>query len=218
LASLTIKIAELAIALWPRRVNWNTAVVEEWALGYSGSGLLKVLRTGTLHEIAPRFHKRRRKMVYVKWIILIIVLLFFITFGVKNSAPVYLNYYFDLQYIELPLYGLVYIAILLGIFIGMIVGVFDRLNLRKTVKRLEKEKKELHQNLTAKENELERTKESAKPRQSEQEKEAEKESETKEAPQPVAEGALEEDKEPEIRGDSEEQGAPEEEAQDDEIK
>ena len=142
-------------------------------------------------------------MVYVKWIILIIVLLFFITFGVKNSAPVYLNYYFNLQYIELPLYGLVYIAILLGIFIGMIVGVFDRLNLRKTVKRLEKEKKELHQNLTAKEQELERAKESEKERELEKEKEWEKESETKEEPQPVNEEEFEKDKESEIKGEME---------------
>jgi len=44
-------------------------------------------------------------MAYVKWIILIIVLLFFITFGVKNSQPVYLNYYFSIQYLELPLYS-----------------------------------------------------------------------------------------------------------------
>ncbi|MEJ2725956.1 MAG: LapA family protein, partial [Deltaproteobacteria bacterium] len=105
-------------------------------------------------------------MVYVKWIILIVILLFFITFGVKNSGPVYLNYYFNLQYIELPLYGLVYIAILLGIFIGMIVGIFDRFSLRKKVKRLEKEKKELHENLTAKERELERAKESENQRES----------------------------------------------------
>ena len=142
-------------------------------------------------------------MVYVKWIILIIVLLFFITFGVKNSAPVYLNYYFNLQYIELPLYGLVYIAILLGIFIGMIVGVFDRLNLRKTVKRLEKEKRELHQSLTAKEQELERAKESEKERELEKEKEWEKESETKEEPQPVNEEEFEKDKESEIKGEME---------------
>jgi uncharacterized integral membrane protein len=145
-------------------------------------------------------------MVYVKWIILIIVLLFFITFGVKNSAPVYLNYYFNLQYIELPLYGLVYIAILLGIFIGMIVGIFDRLNLRKTVKRLEKEKKELHQNLTAKEQELERA------------KELEKQRETEEAPLSVNEEELEKDKEPEIKGALEKQEEPEPETEDDETK
>jgi uncharacterized integral membrane protein len=140
-------------------------------------------------------------MVYVKWIILIIVLLFFITFGVKNSAPVYLNYYFNLQYIELPLYGLVYIAILLGIFIGMIVGIFDRLNLRKTVKRLEKEKKELHENLTAKERELERAKELEKEGALSKDEEEEKERETKQEPEPVNEGEFEKDKESEIKGE-----------------
>jgi uncharacterized integral membrane protein len=157
-------------------------------------------------------------MVYVKWIILIIVLLFFITFGVKNSAPVYLNYYFNLQYIELPLYGLVYIAILLGIFIGMIVGVFDRLNLRKTVKRLEKEKKELHQNLTAREQELQRANESEKQRDLEKEKEREKGSETKEEPQPVHEEELEKDKEPEMKEALEKKEEPEPETEDDETK
>ena len=155
-------------------------------------------------------------MVYAKWIILIIVLLFFITFGVKNSAPVYLNYYFNLQYIELPLYGLVYIAILLGIFIGMIVGVFDRLNLRKTVKRLEKEKKELHQNHTAKEQDLERAKESEKQRDSD--KQWEKVRETEETPLTVNEEELEKDKEPEIKGALEKQEEPEPETEDDETK
>jgi uncharacterized integral membrane protein len=140
-------------------------------------------------------------MVYVKWIILIIVLLFFITFGVKNSESVYLNYYFNLQYIELPLYGLVYIAILLGIFIGMVVGIFDRLSLRKKVKRLEKEKRELHENLTAKERELERAKESENQRELHNEKKPEKE--TKEKAGPVNEGEFQKDKESEIKGEME---------------
>jgi uncharacterized integral membrane protein len=140
-------------------------------------------------------------MVYVKWIILIIVLLFFITFGVKNSESVYLNYYFNLQYIELPLYGLVYIAILLGIFIGMVVGIFDRLSLRKKVKRLEKEKRELHENLTAKERELERAKESENQRELHNEKKPEKE--TKEEAGPVNEGEFQQDKESEIKGEME---------------
>lgn len=80
--------------------------------------------------------------IYVKWVILIIVLLFFITFGVKNSGPVYLNYY-RIQNLEMPLYALVYISILVGIFAGMIVGILSRLSLSQKVRRLEKENKEL---------------------------------------------------------------------------
>ena len=83
--------------------------------------------------------------VYVKWVILIIILLFFITFGVKNSQPVYLNYYFNMENLELPLYALAYIGILVGIFIGMIVGILSRLSLGRKVKTLEKENKQLRE-------------------------------------------------------------------------
>ncbi|MFH1122977.1 MAG: LapA family protein [Pseudomonadota bacterium] len=91
--------------------------------------------------------------VYVKWVILIIILLFFITFGVKNSQPVYLHYYFNMENLELPLYALAYIGILVGIFIGMIVGILSRLSLGRKVKILEKENKQLRE--TVKEPEIE---------------------------------------------------------------
>ena len=80
---------------------------------------------------------------YAKWIILIFVLLLFITFGIKNNQQVQLNYYFDFRTAELPLYGVVYTAMLLGIFLGMLIGIRNRLHLRRTVRDLEKEKKGL---------------------------------------------------------------------------
>lgn len=82
---------------------------------------------------------------YVKWILIIIILLFFITFGVKNSQSVYLNYYFDIVGIELPLYGLVFLSILLGIAAGMIIGLTDRLVLKRKVKDLSRENRKLHE-------------------------------------------------------------------------
>lgn len=91
--------------------------------------------------------------VYIKWIVIIIVLLFFITFGVKNSQSVYLNYYFNIQNLQLPLYGLAYICILFGIFIGMIVGLLSRLNLSGTLKRLKTENRDLRERLTEAERE-----------------------------------------------------------------
>jgi uncharacterized integral membrane protein len=81
--------------------------------------------------------------VYVKWIILIVVLLFFITFGVKNSQPINLNYYFNIQNLELPIYGLAYISILIGILVGMLVGFLFRLSLQRRLRSLEKENQEL---------------------------------------------------------------------------
>jgi uncharacterized integral membrane protein len=80
---------------------------------------------------------------YLKWIMIIIILLFFITFGVKNSQSVSLNYYFDIEGIELPLYGLVFISILLGIAAGMMIGITDRLALKKKVRDLGKENRAL---------------------------------------------------------------------------
>ena len=88
---------------------------------------------------------------YVKWIIIIIILLFFITFGVKNSQTVYLNYYFNVQGIELPLYGLVFISILLGIAAGMIIGVADRLVLKRKVKDLAGEIRDLRERIARQE-------------------------------------------------------------------
>ena len=85
---------------------------------------------------------------YLKWVMIIIILLFFITFGVKNSQSVSLNYYFDIEGIILPLYGLVFISILLGIAAGMMIGITDRLALKKKVRDLGKEKRSLQDEIS----------------------------------------------------------------------
>ena len=92
---------------------------------------------------------------YVKGIILIIVLLFFITFGVINSQPTQLRYYLDIVTMDIPLYGVVYISIVIGIIIGMIVGIVARIALRRKVKRLQRENRELKEELVEKEKEQE---------------------------------------------------------------
>ena len=85
---------------------------------------------------------------YTKGTILIIILLFLITFGVRNSHPVQLNYYFNIPSINVPLYGLAYISVIIGIFIGMLIGISRRLSLHKTVKALERENRELEKKVT----------------------------------------------------------------------
>jgi len=92
---------------------------------------------------------------YIKSIILIIALLFLVTFGVKNSHPTQLRYYFDLLSVDIPLYGIVYLSIVLGIIIGMIVGIYDRIDLRRTVKRLRRENRELKEKVVEEEKEKE---------------------------------------------------------------
>ncbi len=80
---------------------------------------------------------------YLKAAILIIVLLFLITFGVKNNEPVQLSYYFNIETLGIPLYGLLYLCIIIGIIIGMLVGISARFNLRRMVKSLQQENKKL---------------------------------------------------------------------------
>ncbi|UCE33873.1 MAG: LapA family protein [Deltaproteobacteria bacterium] len=80
---------------------------------------------------------------YIKSIIMIIILLFLVTFGVKNSQPIQIYYYLNFHTGAFPLYGLVYLCIVIGIVIGMMVGIYDRIDLRRRVKRLERENREL---------------------------------------------------------------------------
>ena len=84
-------------------------------------------------------------MAYVKSIILIIILLFLITFGVKNNQPTLLSYYFNISAGAIPLYSIVYLSIVIGIVIGMIVGVSSRLALRKKVRHLQQENRVLRE-------------------------------------------------------------------------
>jgi len=86
-------------------------------------------------------------MTYVKSIILIIVLLFFVTFGVKNSQPTPLNYYFNITTGMIPLYGIVYICIVIGVVIGMIVGALNRISLMRKVRQVQQENKELREKM-----------------------------------------------------------------------
>ena len=74
---------------------------------------------------------------YVKWIILIIILAFFITFGVENSQIVNLTYY-GMAPVTVPLYALCYVSILFGVLVGMGIGLRNRLRLRRQVRYLEK--------------------------------------------------------------------------------
>jgi uncharacterized integral membrane protein len=92
---------------------------------------------------------------YVKSIILIIVLLFLVTFGVKNSQPIRLYYYLNIETGVFPLYGLAYISIVIGIIVGMIVGVYDRFDLRRRLKRLERENREFKEKVVEEEREEE---------------------------------------------------------------
>jgi uncharacterized integral membrane protein len=80
---------------------------------------------------------------YIKAVFLIIVLLFLVTFGIRNNQPVRLNYYFEWHTIDFPLYILAYASVVIGIFIGMLIGINNRFQQRRKIKILEKLTNEL---------------------------------------------------------------------------
>jgi uncharacterized integral membrane protein len=80
---------------------------------------------------------------YIKGLIGLIIVLFFVTFGVKNSQPVRVDYYSNFLDVELPLYGLIFISMVIGVLIGMLMGLQSRLGLKRAVKTLKKESRDL---------------------------------------------------------------------------
>ena len=88
---------------------------------------------------------------YLKAIVLVIILLFLTTFGIKNNQPLQLYYYFNIETAPIPLYGIVYISIIIGIIIGMLVGISSRFTLWGKVRRLERETRALKETVEEKE-------------------------------------------------------------------
>ena len=80
---------------------------------------------------------------YFKAILLLIVLVVLVTFGIKNNETMTLHYYFQLSSMPVPVYAVVYGSLLVGVFIGMIVGISARFTQRKKLKQLQKENRSL---------------------------------------------------------------------------
>jgi len=93
---------------------------------------------------------------YIKAVLLIVVLLFLVTFGIKNIQPVRLNYYFEWHTIDFPLYILTYASVVIGIFIGMLIGINKSFQQRRKIKALEKSTRELKAKADKEKKEIER--------------------------------------------------------------
>ena len=85
---------------------------------------------------------------YVKTILILIVLVVLVTFGIKNNETMILRFYFSLQSMPIPVYAVVYGSLLVGIFIGMVVGISARFTQRKKIKQLQKENRTLKDKVT----------------------------------------------------------------------
>ena len=83
---------------------------------------------------------------YAKGIVLLVILLFLVTFGIKNSQSILLQYYFDIS-VQMPLFGIVFISIVMGMLIGIGMGFYKRFGLGRTITDLKLENRELKANL-----------------------------------------------------------------------
>lgn len=84
---------------------------------------------------------------YIKAVVLIIVFFFLATFGIKNSSSVHISYYFGLFDASVPLYAIVYGCLVIGICIGWLLALAGRFAIKKRLKAVEKEHKEMRAEL-----------------------------------------------------------------------
>lgn len=84
---------------------------------------------------------------YFKALLLLIVLVVLVTFGIQNNETMTLHYYFQLSSMPVPVYAVVYGSLIVGVFIGMIVGINARFTQRKKIKQLQKENRGLREKI-----------------------------------------------------------------------
>ena len=80
------------------------------------------------------------KVIYT--IIIVLVMLFIITFSLENTLPIILKYY-DFINVTAPAYMLVFISFLAGVIFTGFMGIVERFRLNRTITKLNKTIREL---------------------------------------------------------------------------
>jgi len=91
------------------------------------------------------------KVIYT--IILVLLMLFIITFSLENTLLISLKYY-DLMNVALPAYMLVFIAFLVGVIFTGFMGIVERFRLNRTINKLNKTVRELRREVRDSKKEL----------------------------------------------------------------
>lgn len=84
---------------------------------------------------------------HIKALLLIALLFLAITFGTQNAESVTLRYYFGVASIPVPLYLVIYLALILGIIGGMAIDIYSRVTLKRRMKELGKTNNSLQEEL-----------------------------------------------------------------------
>ena len=84
------------------------------------------------------------KVIYT--IIIVLIMLFVITFSLANTALIQLKYY-NLIDVTMPTYMLIFISFLAGVIFTGFMGVVERFRLNRTINHLNKTIKELRREI-----------------------------------------------------------------------
>lgn len=80
-------------------------------------------------------------------ILIIILVIFIITFSLKNKQPVKVSYYFGLETKELPLYIVIISSFLIGVIGGIIYSLPSMIKGRMEIRRKNRRIRELEEEL-----------------------------------------------------------------------
>jgi uncharacterized integral membrane protein len=80
------------------------------------------------------------KVLYT--IIIVLLMLFIITFSLANTLPIQVKYY-TLIDVTLPTYMVIFVSFLSGVIFTGFLGILERFRLNRTINRLNKTIKEL---------------------------------------------------------------------------
>lgn len=83
-------------------------------------------------------------------IVVVLLILFVITFSLENAANIPLKYY-DLFNTTIPVYMLIFLAFLVGVVFTGLMGVIERFQLTRTINKLNKTVRDLRRELRDKE-------------------------------------------------------------------
>ncbi len=79
-------------------------------------------------------------------VIIVLIMLFIISFSLANTVPIQLKYY-NLIDVTLPTYMLMFVLFLAGVIFAGFMGVVERFRLNRTIIRLNKTIKELRREI-----------------------------------------------------------------------
>lgn len=86
------------------------------------------------------------KILYT--VVLVLVILFIITFSIANDTPIVLEYY-DMISIKTPIYVVIFVSFLTGVLFTGFIGIVERFRLNRTITKQNKVIRELRRELRA---------------------------------------------------------------------